>query len=78
MLVLASKLIVRSMHVNFRLVKMSHDGILRWYGPRSDKDAKLWEKMINRGCKFKVKESTEVCSNHFEVYKLSTLLSYRS
>ncbi|XP_057299016.1 uncharacterized protein LOC130629707 [Hydractinia symbiolongicarpus] len=44
---------------------MSHVGILRWHSPKTEKDAKSWEKALNRGGKFKISMSTKVCSNHF-------------
>ena len=53
-------------HFHFRVLRKDHVGILRWHGPRSAEDAKIWQKMLNRGGNFKVKMSTKVCSNHFK------------
>ena len=47
------------------MVRKDHIGILRWHSPRSPNDIKIWEKMLNRGGKFKVTKGTKVCSNHF-------------
>ncbi|XP_057297410.1 uncharacterized protein LOC130628122 [Hydractinia symbiolongicarpus] len=47
---------------------MSHVGILRWHSPKTEKDAKIWEKALNRGdneqcSRSKIYENCDSCTS---------------